>query len=111
MQTVIPDFTWQPSTRERYNDQLNVLFPAEWIGQAFLVGEPYDHDHAGRPAKRPRLTCAASRSRGAEDSTTRSSLTEKGLSISLGLAAATEGRATLEGLAATRPRDLFKSHP
>jgi hypothetical protein len=48
---------------------------------------------------------------GAEDSTTRSSLTEKGLSISLGLAAATEGRATLEGLAATRPRDLFKSHP
>lgn len=29
MQTVIPDFTWQPSTRERYNDQLNVLFPAE----------------------------------------------------------------------------------
>ena len=34
MQTVIPDFTWQPSTRERYNDQLNVLFPAEWIGQA-----------------------------------------------------------------------------
>jgi hypothetical protein len=53
MQTVIPDFTWQPSTRERYNDQLNVLFPAEWIGQAFLVGEPYDHDHAGRPRYRP----------------------------------------------------------
>lgn len=43
---------WQETTRERYEDMLNVLPPADYNRSytAFLVGEPWDH-HAinGRP--------------------------------------------------------------
>jgi len=35
---------WEPSTAEQYHDMLNILPPAMWIGGAFLVGEPMDHD-------------------------------------------------------------------
>jgi len=41
---------WQLTTAERYDEMLNVLPPAAWIGGAFLVGEPIDHCFAtGRP--------------------------------------------------------------
>lgn len=36
--------TWEPSTAEQYDEMLNVLPPAMWVGGAFLVGEPMDHD-------------------------------------------------------------------
>lgn len=36
--------TWMPSSQADYLDMLNVLPPAMWIGGAFLVGEPTDHD-------------------------------------------------------------------
>ena len=36
--------TWEPSTYEAFDYGLNVLPPAIWIGGAFMVGEPYDHD-------------------------------------------------------------------
>ncbi len=36
--------TWDETTEEQYNDMLEVLPPAAWIGGAFLVGEPDDHD-------------------------------------------------------------------
>ena len=41
---------WEPTTEQQYREMLNVLPPAKWIGGAFLVGEPWDHDFAtGRP--------------------------------------------------------------
>jgi len=36
--------TWQETTRERFDEMLNVLPPAAMLGGGFLVGEPYDHD-------------------------------------------------------------------
>ena len=36
--------TWEPSTYEAFDYGLCVLPPAIWIGGAFMVGEPYDHD-------------------------------------------------------------------
>lgn len=36
--------TWERSTHAKYHEMLNILPPAAWIGGAFLVGEPYDHD-------------------------------------------------------------------
>lgn len=45
----IPDFTWQPSSKARYRDQLEVLYPAAWLGRAFLMGEAADHDGEGKP--------------------------------------------------------------
>lgn len=38
-----PPLTWEPSTREQYDDMLNVLPPAAYEAGGFLVGEPYDH--------------------------------------------------------------------
>jgi len=35
---------WKPSTAEQFHRMLNILPPAAWIGGAFLVGEPTDHD-------------------------------------------------------------------
>jgi hypothetical protein len=35
--------TFKPVTSERYNEMLEVLFPAEWTKLGFLVGEPADH--------------------------------------------------------------------
>lgn len=37
------DFTWRVTSRERYIDQLEVLFPAEATGACFLMGETIDH--------------------------------------------------------------------
>ena len=48
----IPEFTWQPSTRERYYEMLNVLPPVEWHRgrpSLFLVGEAMLHNDAGEP--------------------------------------------------------------
>jgi hypothetical protein len=36
--------TWEPTTHEKYHEMLGVLPPALWLGGAFLVGEPDDHD-------------------------------------------------------------------
>jgi hypothetical protein len=42
--------TWAEVTEERYNEMLEILWPAEWLPLGFLVGEPWDHDPAtGRP--------------------------------------------------------------
>jgi hypothetical protein len=42
--------TWEPTDKETYHEMLEVLPPALWIGGAFLVGEPMDHDATtGRP--------------------------------------------------------------
>ena len=38
--------TWTACTPAKYQEMLNVLPPAAWIGGGFLVGEPWDH-HAG----------------------------------------------------------------
>ncbi len=35
---------WEPTTAAQYDEMLNILPPAMWIGGAFLVGEPTDHD-------------------------------------------------------------------
>jgi len=41
---------WEPSTYEAFDYGLNVLPPAIWIGGAFMVGEPCDHDASnGKP--------------------------------------------------------------
>lgn len=32
----------------RYDDMLNILPPALWLGRGFLVGEPMRHDDHGR---------------------------------------------------------------
>ncbi len=45
----VADFTWQPSTRARYLDQRDVLYPAAWLGHVFLMGEAADHDGEGKP--------------------------------------------------------------
>lgn len=37
---------WQTTDAKSYEEMLNVLPPALWIGGAFLVGEPCDHDYA-----------------------------------------------------------------
>jgi hypothetical protein len=37
---------WRRTTKARYHEMLEVLPPAMWIGGAFLVGEPQDHDIA-----------------------------------------------------------------
>lgn len=36
--------TWGPVPEAQYIYMLEVLPPAAWVGDAFLVGEPYDHD-------------------------------------------------------------------
>jgi hypothetical protein len=36
--------SWEATTEEKYDYMLSALPPAKWIGGAFLVGEPYDHD-------------------------------------------------------------------
>lgn len=38
-----PDFSWLPTTEERYHDMLEVLPPAAMMRGAFLVGEAQDH--------------------------------------------------------------------
>ena len=35
--------TWTLTTREMYDEMLNVLPPISWRGGAFCVGEPWDH--------------------------------------------------------------------
>ena len=37
---------WELTTGRKYQEMLEVLPPALWIGGAFLVGEPWDHDFA-----------------------------------------------------------------
>lgn len=37
---------WKMTTQAKYTEMLEVLPPALWIGGAFLVGEPWDHDFA-----------------------------------------------------------------
>lgn len=39
---------WKPSTKEIYDNALNVLPPAAWVSNGFLLGEPTDHRN-GRP--------------------------------------------------------------
>lgn len=34
---------WEPTTEERYHEMLEVLPPAAWLANGFLVGEPADH--------------------------------------------------------------------
>lgn len=42
--------TWHHTTQHEYQRMLEVLPPALWIGGAFLVGEPDDHDvQTGQP--------------------------------------------------------------
>ena len=36
--------TWSEITDDQYEYWLECLPPAAWIGDAFMVGEPYDHD-------------------------------------------------------------------
>lgn len=48
-QTTIPDFTWLPSTPERYEEMLGAVPPAIHLSRGFLVGEAQHHDDAGRP--------------------------------------------------------------
>ena len=36
--------TWEPTTKETFYEMLEVLPPAAWENDAFLVGEPFDHD-------------------------------------------------------------------
>lgn len=41
---------WSRTDEHKYREMLEVLPPAAWIGGAFLVGEPYDHDFTtGQP--------------------------------------------------------------
>lgn len=41
---------WNATTEEEYNNMLNCLPPALWLGRAFLMGEPWDHDASnGQP--------------------------------------------------------------
>jgi hypothetical protein len=42
-----PNFTWQPSTEERYDYALDVLPPAGMRSGMFLLGEPMDHSDEG----------------------------------------------------------------
>lgn len=35
--------TWHPTTAAQYDDMRDVLPPAAWMADAFLVGEPADH--------------------------------------------------------------------
>jgi uncharacterized short protein YbdD (DUF466 family) len=36
--------SWEKSTSKQYWDMLGAVPPAKYLGTAFLVGEPYDHD-------------------------------------------------------------------
>jgi hypothetical protein len=36
--------TWAPTTAERYQEMLDVLPPAAYRANGFLVGEPWDHE-------------------------------------------------------------------
>lgn len=36
--------TWAPTTEERFTEMLEVLPPALWLRNGFLIGEPWDHD-------------------------------------------------------------------
>ena len=36
--------TWEETTQERFDDMMGILPPAAMTGNAFLVGEPSDHD-------------------------------------------------------------------
>ncbi len=49
VKTKTVDLEWTETTAEKYDEMLNVLPPAAWIGGGFLVGEPWDHDSSGRP--------------------------------------------------------------
>jgi hypothetical protein len=40
---------WRKESQARYHEMLEVLPPAMWIGDGFLVGEPWDHDAEGNP--------------------------------------------------------------
>jgi len=41
---------WDETTEEEYDYGLNVLPPAIWVRDGFMVGEPYDHDASnGQP--------------------------------------------------------------
>lgn len=43
-------FTWEPTTREKYDEMLECLPPACHRATGFLVGEPWDHDAlSGQP--------------------------------------------------------------
>jgi len=35
--------TWNETTEDKYHEMLNILPPACWTGDYFLVGEPWDH--------------------------------------------------------------------
>ena len=37
---------WELTTEAKYQEMLEILPPALWIGGVFLVGEPWDHDFA-----------------------------------------------------------------
>lgn len=42
--------TWEPTTKAQYREMLEVLPPAFWQMDLFLVGEPMDHAYeTGRP--------------------------------------------------------------
>ena len=45
----VPDFTWVPSSRARYDEMLGAVPPALHTSRGFLVGEPQRHDDAGVP--------------------------------------------------------------
>lgn len=47
----IPDFAWKRTSKQRYNEMLNVLPPRDWTHGAFLVGEAYDHEGANYAAR------------------------------------------------------------
>ena len=45
----VPDFSWLPSSRARYDQMLGAVPPALHLTRGFLVGEAQHHDDAGRP--------------------------------------------------------------
>ena len=45
----VPDFTWVPSSRARYDEMLGAVPPALHTTRGFLLGEPQRHDDAGVP--------------------------------------------------------------
>lgn len=47
--STLTDFSWLPSTRERYDHMLGAVPPALHLTRGFLVGEAQHHDDAGVP--------------------------------------------------------------
>jgi hypothetical protein len=45
----VPDFSWLPSSRARYEHMLGAVPPAIHLTRGFLVGEAQHHDDAGVP--------------------------------------------------------------